>query len=219
MLSAVTMRNCVAVAPIQARDGHKVRLDGKSFQEPKSDPNEKLCVTFAHLLEQKDIFLGLALSKNVWKIFVSEPLFFFRSCIGFPGSFAYILWKRYESEKRSKSRPDWKEACWHAASARRGHATTETTRTSSPHEKPRDRWRHGRTRFPQRTKRSLPPSFILLRVGVFASLDFEILFDKQHQKWCVWQVRMEHWLHWTGTRNEVLSSAGHGKLTALAPGH
>ena len=63
--------------------------------------NEKLCVTFTHLLVQKDIFLGLALHKNAWKIFVSEPLFSYRSCTGFPDSFAHFLLKRYESEKRS----------------------------------------------------------------------------------------------------------------------
>jgi hypothetical protein len=63
--------------------------------------NEKLCVTFAHLLVQKGIFLGLTLHKNAWKIFVSEPRFSYRSCTAFPGSFARFLRKRYESEKRS----------------------------------------------------------------------------------------------------------------------
>jgi hypothetical protein len=38
------------------------------------DMNEKLCVTFTHLLVQKGIFLGLALHKNAWKIFgFSDP--------------------------------------------------------------------------------------------------------------------------------------------------
>src|SRR6266566_1967810 len=42
ILPVLPMRNCVVVALIQARDGHKVRLGGKSFQEQKRDPNEIL---------------------------------------------------------------------------------------------------------------------------------------------------------------------------------
>jgi hypothetical protein len=37
MSSAVTMRNCVVVAPIPDHSGLKARLGTKSFQEPKSD--------------------------------------------------------------------------------------------------------------------------------------------------------------------------------------
>ncbi len=45
MLSAVTMRNCVVVAPIQARGGSStMRPDGKSRHQPKRDPNENLWV-------------------------------------------------------------------------------------------------------------------------------------------------------------------------------
>jgi hypothetical protein len=38
--------------------------------------NEKLYVTFAHLLVQKGIFLELALCEHAWKSFVSEPFSF-----------------------------------------------------------------------------------------------------------------------------------------------
>ena len=41
-LSVIPMRNCVVVAPIQARDGYKAMLGGKSFQEQKGNSNENL---------------------------------------------------------------------------------------------------------------------------------------------------------------------------------
>src|SRR6266487_909470 len=45
MLSAVTMRNCVVVAPIQARGGSSTtRPDGKSRHQQKRNPNENLWV-------------------------------------------------------------------------------------------------------------------------------------------------------------------------------
>src|SRR2546429_1871186 len=46
ILSVLPMRNCVVVAPIQARDGSSTRPDGKSLQEQKRDPNEILWFTF-----------------------------------------------------------------------------------------------------------------------------------------------------------------------------
>ena len=45
--------------------------------------------------------MRLALSKIVWKFFVSEPLFFYRPSIGFYGLFVSFHGKRYASEKRS----------------------------------------------------------------------------------------------------------------------
>lgn len=49
----------------------------------KGDANEILCVTFSEMRHATRLFLRLALSKNVRKIFVSEPLFLYRSSIGF----------------------------------------------------------------------------------------------------------------------------------------
>jgi hypothetical protein len=95
MSSAVTMRNCVAVALIQVRDGLGARPDGKSIHQQKRDPmkiyeSEKILFeapsgapSFRHMNSyesENDAFFFCLLRRHsrkwftaAWKSYKSEP--------------------------------------------------------------------------------------------------------------------------------------------------